>query len=418
MSLKEGSKKRKKNSTGIDPFRLDFVSAYNSLLHSASITEAEKEGWKRAFEELNDIYNLSPCGFHSLDIKGRIIKINDTELGWLGYGRDELTGKSFRQFLSPESQHIFDITFPEFIQKGKIETLELELLGRHGLRKAISVSASAIHDDKGNFLMSRSILYDISLRKQMEANLLDKNRELKKLNEKISSLQSERDYFLNLFMHNLQHPLASLSLLSEALIRKEEKPVDAGQEIVQLMHEAAMQMSELVQNFLNAERMGLGNVQVHQSSFDLCRLCQNIIRRYQVVASHKHIAIQFEGPETLVINTDKEIMTQILENLLSNAIKYSHSNTRITVTTNCSDQLYISVQDQGIGIPAEEIPLLFKRFRPLSSRPTGGEPSTGLGLSIVHYLCELLNGKITVNSHAGKGSKFTLVFPADPECRP
>lgn len=413
MSAKEGSKKRKKSTTGIDPFRLDFVSAYNSLLHAAGITEAEKEDWKRAFEELNDIYNLSPCGIHSLDKKGRILKINDTELGWLGYSREELTGKSFRQFLNHESQRIFDSAFPEFIEKGKIENLELELEGRHGLKKAISVSASAIHDDKGNFLMSRSILYDISFRKQMEANLLEKNRELKELNEKISSLQSERDYFLNLFMHNLQHPLASISLLSEALIRKEERLADTGQEIVQLMHEAAVQMSELVQNFLNAERMGLGNVLVHFSSFDLSKLCQNIIRRYQVVASHKQITIQFEGPEILLIKTDKEIMTQILENLLSNAIKYSHSNTRVTVTITSSDRLYISVQDQGIGIPAEEIPLLFRRFRPLSSRPTGGEPSTGLGLSIVHYLCQLLNGKIRVNSEAGKGSKFTLEFPAE-----
>jgi PAS domain S-box-containing protein len=413
MSAKEGSKKRKKSTTGIDPFRLDFVTAYNSLLHSAGITEAEKEDWKRAFEELNDIYNLSPCGIHSLDNKGRIIKINDTELGWLGYSRAELTGKSFRQFLCPKSQLIFDTSFPEFIEKGKIENLELELLGRNGLKKAISVSASAICDDKGNFLMSRSILYDISFRKQMEANLLDKNRELKELNEKISSLQSERDYFLNLFMHNLQHPLASISLLSEALLRKDEKMVESGQEIVQLMHEAAMQMSELVQNFLNAERMGLGNVLVHFSSFDLSRLCHNIIRRYQVVASHKQIAIQFEGPDSLLINTDKEIMTQILENLLSNAIKYSHSNTQVTVTINNGDALSISVQDQGIGIPTDEIPLLFKRFRPLSSRPTGGEPSTGLGLSIVHYLCQLLNGKIRVNSEAGKGSRFTLEFPAD-----
>lgn len=123
-------------------------------------------------QKTEDLYNNAPCGYHSLNAEGTLVRINDTELKWLGYSRDEiLNKKKFVDFLMPASRQVFKDNFCQFMQQGWVSNLEFHVIARDGSTRWVSVSATAIKDEAGNFLMSRSTLFDISDRKQAEAVL-------------------------------------------------------------------------------------------------------------------------------------------------------------------------------------------------------------------------------------------------------
>jgi PAS domain S-box-containing protein len=119
--------------------------------------------------DIADLYNNAPCGYHSLDTEGTIIQINNTELNWLGYNREELLNlKKFSELLTPESLRVFQENFPKFKQRGYVSDLEFEIIRKNGSTLHISLNGIAIRDAAGNYLMSRSSLFDVSERKRAE----------------------------------------------------------------------------------------------------------------------------------------------------------------------------------------------------------------------------------------------------------
>jgi PAS domain S-box-containing protein len=120
--------------------------------------------------QVEDLYNNAPCGYHSLDAEGTIVQINNTELNWLGYTRDEvLNKKKFIDLMAPESKQVFSRNFPVFKKQGKLDNLELEVLNKNGSTRWLSVKATAIKDESGNFMRSRSSVFDISDHKELES---------------------------------------------------------------------------------------------------------------------------------------------------------------------------------------------------------------------------------------------------------
>lgn len=120
---------------------------------------------KKSTEEIEDLYNHSPCGYHSLDQDGTICRINDTELAWLGYSRDEVVGKKrWIDLLTHRSQKVFEQNFEQFKKRGYINDLEFELVRRDGSMFVGLVNATAILDQNGDYAMSRSTVFDITER--------------------------------------------------------------------------------------------------------------------------------------------------------------------------------------------------------------------------------------------------------------
>jgi PAS domain S-box-containing protein len=137
---------------------------------------------QQAQQQVEDLYNRAPCGYHSLDANGTIVQINDTELDWIGYTREEVIGRmKFTDLLTAESQSVFVRNFPIFMAEGHIENLEFSLLHRDGSTRSVHVSATAITDESGNFLRSRSSLFDISERVEFEAVLREAERRWRSL---------------------------------------------------------------------------------------------------------------------------------------------------------------------------------------------------------------------------------------------
>jgi two-component system sensor histidine kinase/response regulator len=120
-------------------------------------------------------------------------------------------------------------------------------------------------------------------------------------------------------------------------------------------------------------------------------------------------------PASVWIDSDKTVLSRILDNLISNAIKFSPPDKKISIELmETQSSIDMIIQDEGPGFSEEDQKYVYQRFKKLSAQPTGGEPSTGLGLAIVKHLVTQLNGSITLISKAGEGAKFIVALPTLP----
>jgi PAS domain S-box-containing protein len=151
------------------------------LTITRDITDRKKkeEGFRKSAEEISDLYDNAPCGYHSLDPGGIFLRMNNTELRWLGYDRDEIIGKKkFDDLLTSESVIVFQKIFPVFKKQGWISNLEFDMIRKDGKILPVLLNATAIKDSDGNYVMSRSILFDNTERKKAEEALRESQERL------------------------------------------------------------------------------------------------------------------------------------------------------------------------------------------------------------------------------------------------
>jgi signal transduction histidine kinase len=160
-----------------------------------------------------------------------------------------------------------------------------------------------------------------------------------------------------------------------------------------------------------------GGLAAHPEPTDLVALAAEVIRFNAPAAKKKTITLATEFPATLTAAVDRKLVREAFDNYLSNAIKYSPPGRTVTVALQTLPDhggIEYAVQDEGPGLTTEDQGKLFRKFTKLTPRPTGGESSTGLGLSIVKVVAELHHGQVGCASEVGRGSRFWLRVPAQP----
>ena len=141
-----------------------FVVAFSLLWREIGMRRQMLRALEAGAHELEDLYNRAPCGYHSLDAEGRVVRVNDTELEWLGYEREQVVGRFFREFCTASGVETFRSQFAE----GGVRDLDFELIRADGSVLPVLVNATAIYDDEGRFVVSRSSLADLSDRRRIE----------------------------------------------------------------------------------------------------------------------------------------------------------------------------------------------------------------------------------------------------------
>jgi signal transduction histidine kinase len=184
-------------------------------------------------------------------------------------------------------------------------------------------------------------------------------------------------------------------------------------EYIQLMEETCDNMQRLISELLDLSRIEQGTTHLDIRPVSITKVLREMEDHFRTWARNKGIELAFRNElTTATIFTDHDILVRILDNLLSNAIKFSPSHKAVSlIAREEGNQLLFDIRDQGPGIRIEERDKLFQRFQTLSARPTNGESSSGLGLSIVKDLVGLLKGSIQVESDNGHGACFTIRIP-------
>lgn len=249
---------------------------------------------------------------------------------------------------------------------------------------------------------------------RLNNELANLQRELMKKNIELEKLNQEKNRFLGMAAHDLRNPLSAIQMYSEFLLDEAADALDSEQmDFVSVIHASSQFMLQLVNDLLDVAKIESGKLELITESIDLVGLLEDNVKLNASLASRKNIDVRFhcaDGP--IFVRADRAKIDQVLNNLVSNGVKFSSPGTVVAVHVERSeDKAIFSVEDQGQGIPQQELAGLFQAFRKTSVMATGGEESTGLGLAIVHKIVHGHGGRVWVESKPGKGSKFFVELP-------
>jgi signal transduction histidine kinase len=238
------------------------------------------------------------------------------------------------------------------------------------------------------------------------------NEELTRQNALLERLNTEKNELFGIVSHDLRNPIGGIRMLAES-IAEEGRSVEYMQRKAVMVYETADEILILVKNLLDINRLESGRMQLDSEPVAVSPIVERVIQDHVRWAEKKNITLQVEfHGEIDPVHGDDSAIKQILDNLISNAIKYSSPASTVHIRVQqAGDQIRMEVQDHGPGFTDEDRAQMYQKFAKLSAQPTGGEHSTGLGLSIVKKLVDTMHGRIDCESTPGEGSCFIVELP-------
>jgi PAS domain S-box-containing protein len=359
--------------------------------------------------EVQDLYDNAPVGYLSLDVHGRIMRINQTALDWLGYAQTELIGQAFSRVLEPASRAMFSEQFVAFKTQGRQHNAEYQLLRKNGTTLPILYSATALYTTDGQFVSSRSTMVDHTERKQAEAVMKLANSEMQR------ALRTKDEFLANM-SHELRTPLNAILALSESLLEGIGGPLLVQQrESLQHIESSGHHLLALINDILDLSKVEAGRLDLQIQPMLLSDICQSSLQFVRETALKKGLQLSLQIPDLLIeIEADPKRLKQILVNLLSNAVKFTPVGGRVVLEANvlgAQNLVQFTIHDSGIGIAPDDLANLFQPFTQLDSSLSRQHEGTGLGLALVRRLVELHGGQVLVESSPGHGSQFSVLLP-------
>ncbi len=387
-----------------------------NLRAANSAMQDEVAEHKRTRNEIQDLYNGAPCGYHSLDADGVFVRINETECLWLGYSWREIIGKRrFADFLTPKSLEVFDREFQELKKRGWVRNLEFEMVRKDGTIIPVLLNSTAVKNTRGEFVMSRSTTFDISERKRME-------EELRKAKEAAEASTKAKSAFLANMSHEIRTPMNAVIGLSRLAMDTALTPKQ--RDYLSKIEISAQTLLGLINDILDVSRIEAGKMVMENAVFRLDKLLEEVEAVVGVKAQEKGLILTMTlapGVPSALLG-DPLRLGQVLINLVGNAVKFTDAGqveVGIAPVSRQGDKvrLLFSVRDTGIGISPEARAKLFQAFAQGDESMTRKHGGTGLGLAISGSLVALMGGAIDVESEPGKGSRFSFIleFTERPE---
>ncbi|HXF09968.1 MAG TPA: hybrid sensor histidine kinase/response regulator [Desulfuromonadaceae bacterium] len=237
---------------------------------------------------------------------------------------------------------------------------------------------------------------------------------LKSARDRLKQLAEDKDELLGILAHDLKNHVGGMKMSAELMQRQIERfNDDRLNKLSDNILRSSSQLLAFVKEFLANAAADYGFV-AKLAPVHFAQVADNVIQQHLVAAKQKRLEIKadFSPDDDCMVMADASALDQVLDNLLSNAIKFSPPGKHIFVSVKPGDAgVECVIRDEGPGFTEEDKARMFHRYARLSARPTGGEPSTGLGLSIVRKLVRAMRGELVCESTPGQGAKFTIQLP-------
>jgi signal transduction histidine kinase len=244
--------------------------------------------------------------------------------------------------------------------------------------------------------------------------LIDDITELEEKNRILSELNEKKNSFMQIAAHDIRNPISSIFTFSDLLISsKKELPEKKQEEFLLHIKNSASFSIQLLNDLLDLSVLESGGAKLNVRLNDYTDLINHITETYHYIAASKKITVTFFSHLRIrEMYFDSNRIEQVLHNLLSNAVKYSPSGSEITITLSKTKNFITTcIADQGPGIKEEDTEKIFKPFHKTAAKATGGEKSTGLGLSICKLIVQQHGGNIWVETNKSKGASFCFSIP-------
>lgn len=253
---------------------------------------------------------------------------------------------------------------------------------------------------------------DVTRQELIDEKQQENERYLTELARRLEELNAAKSSFLGMAAHDLRTPLHKISFIADMLLNTSLSE-DKTRELYSIILRSSDSMRRLIDDLLNMTEIETGRVELRQRGVSIREFMKELEVEYSILAEKKNSTISVAyPPEEITLQFDAERLRQVLMNLLSNAFKFSPPGSTITLRFFLAEAHFgFEVIDAGPGVAEDERDLLFKPFQKLSPRPTGDEPSSGLGLAISKRLIELHGGEIGMKPAPGGGANFWVQLP-------
>ncbi|MEO9869243.1 ATP-binding protein [Ekhidna sp.] len=309
------------------------------------------------------------------------------------------------------------LTKEKELQLALIKNANLKLEEEQAFRKVLTIAISVTsifliaigYLFYNNQRTTKLILGQNSQIEEQQEDIRQKNEQLMNRNAQLVALNEEKNNLVKILAHDIRSPLSQIIMIADIINQKMADSIEeSDQKLLGQVTASAERINQMVTKILDVDGLEETRIKVLQERVNITVIMRDVAQRYRPIAAKKGVELTVELCENHnMVRTDHLLLLLVLENLISNAVKFSDANTTVELKSECAyDSVLFKVSDEGPGFSEEDKKKLFNRFQKLSAKPTAGEASTGLGLSIVKKYVQDLGGKVWVESEEGKGSTF------------
>ena len=370
----------------------EITNITNNLNDLSEVIRLTQENLEQESKRLHSILSYMTDGVLATNRRGKITMINDMAKKQLGVQKEDVLNKSILELLKIEDEY----ELRDLITQ--VPELMIDSQDANGEYLSLRVRFALVRRESGFISGLVAVLHDTTEQEKEER---------------------ERRLFVSNVSHELRTPLTSVKSYLEALDEGAlSEPV--APDFIKVSLDETNRMMRMVTDLLHLSRIDNATSHLDVELINFTAFITFILNRFDKMRGsdeEKKYELVRDYPITSVwIEIDTDKMTQVIDNILNNAIKYSPDGGKITVTMKTTDdQMILSISDQGLGIPKQDLPRIFDRFYRVDRARSRAQGGTGLGLSIAKEIIKQHKGFIWSKSIYGKGSTFTIVLPYDKD---
>lgn len=387
----------------IENFSSQYALAIQRMRFERDLIKSEKK-YRDIFDNVEDLLYL-------YDLEGNFTEVNNAFLKTLGYSEDDVSSLNIVRLLAggkdgiyteEEVRSILDRVFTEGYIHG-----EVKVRTKYGNNVIIEYKNSLIIDEEGKPAGVRGSARDITERKIDEKLLVEAK-------EKASESDKLKTNFLANMSHEIRTPLNAILGFTDILIEEVKEPQH--ENYLRMIQKSGKLLLSIIDEILDLSKIESGSLKIVESPFNIKSLLKNLYNNTFILirTGKKNVSLDyyFDHRISEIILGDEYRVEQVMNNLLSNAVKFTDTG-EINFGVKVNDKRFLEfyVEDTGIGISQENIPLVFERFRQIDYGNRRSYSGTGLGLSISRMIVEMMGGTIRVDSEVNRGSRFTFSIP-------
>ena len=370
----------------------EITNITNNLNDLSEVIRLTQENLEQESKRLHSILSYMTDGVLATNRRGQITMINDMAKNQLGIESDEVLNKNILELLKIEDEYeLKDL----ITQSPDLMIYSQNLNGEY---ISLRVRFALVRRESGFISGLVAVLHDTTEQEKEER---------------------ERRLFVSNVSHELRSPLTSvkayLKALDEGALSEPVAP-----DFIKVSLDETNRMMRMVTDLLHLSRIDNATSHLDVELINFTAFITFILNRFDKIRAQdeekKYEIVRDYPINSVWVEIDTDKMTQVIDNILNNAIKYSPDGGKITVSMKTTDdQMILSISDQGLGIPKEDLPKIFDRFYRVDKARSRAQGGTGLGLAIAKEIVKQHNGFIWAKSEYGKGSTFTIVLPYDKE---
>ena len=370
----------------------EITNITNNLNDLSEVIRLTQENLEQETKRLNSILSYMTDGVLATNRRGQITMINDMAKKQLGVQKEDVLNKSILELLKIDEEY----ELRDLITQ--IPELMIDSQNANGEYLSLRVRFALIRRESGFISGLVAVLHDTTEQEKEER---------------------ERRLFVSNVSHELRTPLTSVKSYLEAL--DEGALYDpVAPDFIKVSLDETNRMMRMVTDLLHLSRIDNASSRLNVELINFTAFITFILNRFDKMRSQdeekKYELVRDYPINSVWIEIDTDKMTQVIDNILNNAIKYSPDGGKITVSMKTTDdQMILSIKDQGLGIPKQDLPKIFDRFYRVDRARSRAQGGTGLGLAIAKEIIKQHNGFIWAKSEYGKGSTFTIVLPYDKD---